>query len=104
MPVEIYTSERKAGFLLSNAIDAEDSRAAVANVSKLGLEPARIPHLKAPRGPGLTRGTTLPRAGLVCAFCRGIKRYDNEFAGLPTKTEERSRRESVQTNGSNVPW
>lgn len=46
LPVEIYTPQRKAEFLLSNAVDAEDYRAAVAEVKKLGLEPAGIPHHK----------------------------------------------------------
>jgi AbrB family looped-hinge helix DNA binding protein len=46
LPVEIYTPERKAEFLLSNAVDAEDYRAAVAEVKRMGLEPARIPHHK----------------------------------------------------------
>jgi len=46
LPVEIYTPERKAEFLLSNAVDAEDYRAAVAEVKKMGLEPASIPHHK----------------------------------------------------------
>ena len=36
IPVEIYTPERKAEFLLSNAVDAEDYRAAVAEVKKMG--------------------------------------------------------------------
>jgi AbrB family looped-hinge helix DNA binding protein len=46
LPVEIYTPERKAEFLLSNAIDPEDYRAAVAEVKKMGLKPASIPHHK----------------------------------------------------------
>jgi len=46
LPVEIYTPKRKAEFLLSNAVDAEDYRAAVAEVKKMGLEPASIPHHK----------------------------------------------------------
>jgi AbrB family looped-hinge helix DNA binding protein len=46
LPVEIYTPERRAEFLLSNAVDAEDYRAAVAEVKKMGLEPASIPHHK----------------------------------------------------------
>ena len=46
LPVEIYTPERKAEFLLSNAVDAEDYRTAVAEVKKMGLEPASIPHHK----------------------------------------------------------
>jgi len=46
LPVEIYTPERKAEFLLSNAVDVEDYRAAVAQVKRMGLEPTRIPHHK----------------------------------------------------------
>ncbi len=46
LPVEIYTPERKAEFLLSNTLDVEDYRAAVAEVKKMGLEPASIPHRK----------------------------------------------------------
>ena len=46
LPVEIYTPERKAGFLLSNAVDAEDYRTAVAEVKKMGLDPANIQHHK----------------------------------------------------------
>jgi AbrB family looped-hinge helix DNA binding protein len=46
LPVEIYTPQRKAEFLLSNAVDAEDYRAAVAEVKKMGLKPASIPHHK----------------------------------------------------------
>ncbi len=44
--LEIYTDERKAEFLLSNAIDAEDYARAVDEVRKLGLDPADIPHYK----------------------------------------------------------
>jgi len=50
-PVEIYTPERRAQFLLSNATDPEDYEAAVAEVKKLGLNPARIPHHKPRRAP-----------------------------------------------------
>ena len=46
LPVEIYTPQRKAEFLLSNAVDAEDYRAARAEVKKMRLEPASIPHQK----------------------------------------------------------
>jgi AbrB family looped-hinge helix DNA binding protein len=46
VPVEVYTPERKAEFLLSNAIDAEDYKAALAEVTKLGIDPAKVPHLK----------------------------------------------------------
>lgn len=44
LPVEVYTSERKAEFLLSNAVDAEDYRRAATEVRKMGLNPERIPH------------------------------------------------------------
>jgi hypothetical protein len=47
--VEVYTPERRAEFLLSNATDAADYAAAVKAVSKMGLDPARIRHKK-PRG------------------------------------------------------
>jgi AbrB family looped-hinge helix DNA binding protein len=44
LPVEVYTAGRKAEFLLSNAVDAEDYRAALRTVRKMGLDPAQIPH------------------------------------------------------------
>lgn len=46
LPVEIYTPERKAEFLLSNAVDAEDYRAAAAEVKKLGTARSGISHHK----------------------------------------------------------
>ena len=42
--LEVYTPERRAEFLLNNAMDAADYAAAVKSVRKLGLDPARIPH------------------------------------------------------------
>jgi AbrB family looped-hinge helix DNA binding protein len=48
LPVEIYTPERKAGFLLENAIDLKDYALARKAVRKMGLDPDRIPH-KPPR-------------------------------------------------------
>jgi AbrB family looped-hinge helix DNA binding protein len=42
VPVEIYTPERKAEFLLANAVDAEDRKAAESEVRKLSLDPARL--------------------------------------------------------------
>jgi AbrB family looped-hinge helix DNA binding protein len=44
MPVEIYTPERVAEFLLNNSMDAEDYRSAVAEVRKMGLDPSAIDH------------------------------------------------------------
>ena len=49
LPVEIYTDDRKAEFLLSNAVDAEGYAAAVKMVKEeFGLDPATIPHVKPP--------------------------------------------------------
>ena len=42
--VEVYTPERKAEFLLSNAVDAADYAAAREEVRKLGLDPDSISH------------------------------------------------------------
>ncbi len=44
LPVEIYTPERRAEFLLSNAVDAKDYARARKAVQKLGLAPDAIPH------------------------------------------------------------
>ena len=50
VPLETYSPERKAEFLLSNAIDSEDYARAEEEVRKLGLDPATIPHRR-PWGP-----------------------------------------------------
>ena len=42
--VEAYTAERKAEFLLTNAIDGTDYAAAVRSVRQMGLDPDHIPH------------------------------------------------------------
>jgi len=44
VPIEKYTPERKAEFLLSNATNAADYRKARTEVEKLGIEPDSIPH------------------------------------------------------------
>jgi AbrB family looped-hinge helix DNA binding protein len=46
IPVEIYTPERKAEFLLSNAVDADDYQAALRDVKKMGINPSKVPHHK----------------------------------------------------------
>jgi hypothetical protein len=46
LPVEVYSPERKAEFLLSNAVDAKDYAAAVKEVRKMGLDPEAVPHRK----------------------------------------------------------
>ena len=38
VPVEIYTPERKAEFLLANAVDAEDRSEAEAEIRRLGVD------------------------------------------------------------------
>lgn len=46
LPVEIYTPERQAEFLLSNAVDEADYAAAREEVRRLGLDPDEIQHLR----------------------------------------------------------
>jgi len=41
-PVEIYTLERKAQFLLDTAVTPEDYAWAAEKVRELGLDPARV--------------------------------------------------------------
>jgi len=48
LPLEAYTPERKAEFLLSTATSASDYRRARKEVGKLGLDPDSIPH-RSPR-------------------------------------------------------
>jgi AbrB family looped-hinge helix DNA binding protein len=47
VPIEVYTPERQAEFLLSTAVDAEDYAHAVEAVRKLGVDPDAIPHHRA---------------------------------------------------------
>lgn len=42
--LEIYSTERKAEFILSNAVDEQDYARALEEVRKLGLDPDTIPH------------------------------------------------------------
>lgn len=44
VPIELYSPERKAEFILSNAVDAEDYALAVAEVRSMGLDPDQIVH------------------------------------------------------------
>lgn len=48
-PIEVYSLERKAEFLLNNAIDAADYEAACAAVRQMGLNPGDIGHDKPSR-------------------------------------------------------
>jgi AbrB family looped-hinge helix DNA binding protein len=45
-PIEIYTPERKAEFLLTNAIDEKDYQEARKEVRKMGLDPDQIEHFR----------------------------------------------------------
>ena len=42
LPIEIYTPERKAEFLLANAVDKKDYEGAKAEVRRLGLDPRKV--------------------------------------------------------------
>jgi AbrB family looped-hinge helix DNA binding protein len=44
IPLEMYTPERKAEFLLNNAITGEDYAWAVQKVREMGLDPDKIGH------------------------------------------------------------
>jgi AbrB family looped-hinge helix DNA binding protein len=46
LPVEIYSAERRAEFLLNNAVGAEDYRRARAEVKRMGLNPDHTIHHK----------------------------------------------------------
>ncbi len=47
-PVEIYTPEQVAQFLLSNSLDARDYARSREEVLAMGLDPERIEHIKPP--------------------------------------------------------
>lgn len=44
LPLETYSRERKAEFLLTNATDEDDYRRAVQAVREMGLDPEEVPH------------------------------------------------------------
>jgi len=46
VPIELYGAERKAEFILSNAVDAQDYARAVTEVRALGLDPDDVTHVK----------------------------------------------------------
>lgn len=46
LPLETYGPERRAEFLLSNAVDHADYEAALVEVRAMGLDPERISHRK----------------------------------------------------------
>jgi bifunctional DNA-binding transcriptional regulator/antitoxin component of YhaV-PrlF toxin-antitoxin module len=46
LPIEIYSPERRAEFLLTSAADLRDYAKAVRAVKRMGLDPMSIPHVK----------------------------------------------------------
>jgi len=44
VPIEVYTPERRAEFLLNNALSADDYRRARAAVKRMDLDPDQIKH------------------------------------------------------------
>lgn len=51
MPLERYTPQRQAEFLLNNAVDAEDYGRAVDEVRRMGIDPATVDHVRPPATP-----------------------------------------------------
>jgi AbrB family looped-hinge helix DNA binding protein len=49
VPIEIYTPERRAEFLLNNTVNTKDYRRARAEIKRLGLDPDRIKHHQSPK-------------------------------------------------------
>lgn len=46
LPVEVWSPERRAAFLLENAVDRKDYAWAREEVRRMGLDPDQIPHGK----------------------------------------------------------
>ena len=44
LPIEVYTPERRAEFLLNNAVTIEDYRRAPTTVERIDLDPDQIKH------------------------------------------------------------
>src|SRR5580700_6853785 len=55
-PADRYRPERKAEFLLTNAIDAADYRRPGKEIRKLGLDPDSTPHLRQNNGSSAATG------------------------------------------------
>jgi AbrB family looped-hinge helix DNA binding protein len=49
LPLERYTLERKAEFLLNNAVTRSDYAWALEEVKKMGIDPKTIPHHAKPK-------------------------------------------------------
>ena len=46
LPIEVYTPERRAEFLLSNAVDEAEYQEALGEVQQMGLDLEKIPHYR----------------------------------------------------------
>lgn len=46
LPIENYTQERKAEFLLTNAVDQKEYQEARREIEQMGLKPDSIPHYR----------------------------------------------------------
>lgn len=46
LPVEIYSPERRAELVLSNAVDEADYASARREVERMGLDPDAVPHAR----------------------------------------------------------
>ncbi|KAF0243767.1 MAG: hypothetical protein FD180_3090 [Planctomycetota bacterium] len=49
VPVEVYSPERRAEFLMSTAADRREYEKALKAVRKMGLDPGKIPHYRPER-------------------------------------------------------
>jgi len=50
LPIEIFTAQRKAEFLLNNAVTPSDYTEAVKRVRKMGIDPDSITHDRPDKG------------------------------------------------------
>ena len=48
MPIEVYSKEQKAEFLLNNTVDSDDYETARTAVREMDLDPDTIPHERPP--------------------------------------------------------
>ena len=74
VPLESYTAERKAEFLLSNAVDGEDYARAEEEVRKMGLDPVTIPHRRPYRRPSTSLCGSADLFGHQRPLLRGLSR------------------------------
>jgi AbrB family looped-hinge helix DNA binding protein len=50
LPIEIFTAQRKAEFLLNNAVTSSDYTEAVKRVRKMGIDLEDVPHQRPEKG------------------------------------------------------